>query len=97
MSAYIIARVNVTNPEKYTDYQALTPAAVAAFDGEFVVRGGDVETLEGPDENRRVVVIRFASMEKAREFYHSAQYQEAVKIRHANSEGEMILVQGHDA
>jgi len=96
MPAYVIARVNITSPERYADYRALTPDAVAAFGGSFVVRGGAVETLEGPEETRRVVVIRFDSMEKARQFYNSAQYQAAVKIRQEASEGELILVEGHE-
>ena len=96
MPAYVIARVNVTDPERYADYRALTPAAVAAFGGTFVVRGGEMETLEGPEETRRVVVIRFESMEKASAFYHSDQYQTAVKIRQEASDGQLILVDGYE-
>ncbi len=96
MPAYVIARVNVTDPGRYADYRALTPAAVAAFGGKFVVRGGEIETLEGPEETRRVVVLQFDSMEQARAFYHSEQYQTAVKIRQEASEGQLILVDGHE-
>ena len=94
MTAYVIARVNITDPDNYENYRALTPAAVAAFGGKFIARGGEVETLEGPDETRRVVVIAFESMAKAREFYNSDQYQTAAKIRQAASESELILVEG---
>ncbi|MBT6314437.1 MAG: DUF1330 domain-containing protein, partial [Alphaproteobacteria bacterium] len=37
MTAYVIARVNVTNPEKYKGYQALTPDAIAKNGGKFLV------------------------------------------------------------
>jgi uncharacterized protein (DUF1330 family) len=94
MPAYIIARVNVTDPEQYAKYRAVTPAAVAAFGGKFVVRGGKMETLEGPEETQRVVVLEFESMAKAREFYNSDQYKAAIALRQPASEGQFILVEG---
>ena len=68
MSAYIIARIRVTDPTQYEEYKKLSPGAVAAFGGEFIVRGGESETLEGSEETHRLVVVRFESMEKARAF-----------------------------
>ncbi len=59
MSAYIIARINVTDPDRYPDYTAETPALIAKHGGRFVVRGGEPATLEGPEEDRRIGVIAF--------------------------------------
>ncbi len=59
MPAYVIARVKVTDPDQYGKYRAVTPGAVAEFGGKFIVRGGEMETLEGPAEDRRVVIIEF--------------------------------------
>lgn len=94
MSAYVIARVQVTDPDQYAKYRAVTPGAVAKFGGKFIVRGGEMETLEGPDEDRRVVIIEFESMEKARAFYNSETYQAAIKIRQPASDAQLILVDG---
>lgn len=94
MPAYVIARVQVNDPDQYAKYRAVTPGAVAEFGGRFVVRGGAMETLEGPEETRRVVVIEFDSMEKARAFYHSETYQAAVKLRQPASEAQLLLVEG---
>ena len=47
MSAYLIARIDVTDPERYEGYKALAHAAVHAHGGSYVVRGGDHETIEG--------------------------------------------------
>jgi uncharacterized protein (DUF1330 family) len=96
MPAYVIARVDVTDPDQYAKYRAVTPAAVAAFGGKFIVRGGAMETLEGPEESRRVVVIEFKSMEKARAFYNSEQYQAAVRLRQPAADAQLLLVDGHD-
>ena len=94
MAAYIIARIRVTDPEQYEEYKKLSPAAAAAFGGEFIVRGGESETLEGPGETRRMVVVRFESMEKARAFYHSEQYRAARAKREGAAEAQFVLVDG---
>jgi len=94
MAGYLIARVNVTDPEKYKNYTALTPGAVAAHDGEFIVRGGESTTVEGPEETRRLVVIRFPSVEKAHEFWKSAEYQTAKVERSGAAEMQAVLVEG---
>ena len=59
MAAYLIVRVRVSDPDQYDEYKKLTPAAVAAHGGKFVVRGGAHEVLEGPAEDRRMVVLEF--------------------------------------
>ena len=94
-SAYVIANVKVTDPEQYKGYMALTPAAVAAAGGEFVVRGGRHETLEGQWVPDRMVMIRFPSFEAAKAFYHSALYTEARARRAGATEFfNMVVVEG---
>ncbi|HVL59036.1 MAG TPA: DUF1330 domain-containing protein [Burkholderiaceae bacterium] len=94
-SAYVIADVKVADPDKYRQYQALTPQAVAAAGGEFVVRGGRTETLEGDWRPNRVVVLKFASYDAAKAFYESALYRQARETRAGATESfNMILVEG---
>ena len=97
VTAYIIARVEVLDPAAYERYTVRSPAAIAAHGGRFIVRGGPVEALEGPEENRRVVVIEFPSRDAAAIFYRSVEYQEIVGLRHASAISELILVDGADA
>ena len=40
MSAYVIVEVSIHDQKDYEEYKKLTPAAIAAFDGKFIVRGG---------------------------------------------------------
>lgn len=94
MTAYLIARVEVTDPVKYENYKALSPAALAAFGGRFIVRGGAHETLEGPEETRRLVVVEFPSLEQAKACYHSAQYQAAKAEREGAADMQMVVVKG---
>lgn len=94
MAAYVIARVNVTDPDQYGEYKLLTPAAISAYGGAFIVRGGEHHVLEGVDDDRRIVVLEFATMDDARAFYDSPEYVEARAVRAGAAEMEMVVVEG---
>jgi uncharacterized protein (DUF1330 family) len=95
MSAYVIANVEVSDPEQYKGYQALSPGAIAAAGGEFIVRGGATQVLEGEFQPARTVVIKFASVAAAKAFYDSALYTEARKQRAgATKYFNMFIVEG---
>ncbi len=94
MAAYLIARVKVTDPEQYEKYKALTPAAVAAHGGKFIARGGETVTLDGEEEERRVVVIEFPSFVVANNFYDSPEYKIARAERENAADGQFVIVDG---
>ena len=90
---YVIARVTVTNPEAYAEYAKGATAAIAKYNGRPLVRGGAHEALEG-EARPRNVVIEFESVEQARRYYHSPEYQAAKAKREGACEGEFVLVEG---
>jgi len=92
--AYVIAEVDIHDPETYARYRARTPELVARHGGRFLVRGGAAELLEGEVPPRRVVVIAFDDMEAARRFYHSPEYREIAALRQEAARTRMILVEG---
>ena len=94
MSAYILASVHVTDPEKYKNYMALTPAAIDAAGGKFIVRGGNPEILEGDWSRDRVVIIEYPTREAAKAFYDSTLYAAARAEREGAAEFSMIVVDG---
>ena len=96
MTAYVIARVDVHDPDAYAAYAAQTPDVIAAHGGRFVVRGGNPEGLEGTDAPGRVVVIAFPDRATAQKFYGSPDYQAIVGIRHGAATSDLILVDGTD-
>ncbi len=94
MPAFLIAEVEVTDPVAYEEYKKLAPAAIAAYGGRYVVRGGASETLEGPPQTKRLVVLEFPSMDKARTFYHSPEYT-AARAKRANAgSARFVIVEG---
>ena len=72
----------------------LTPAAIDAFNGKFLIRGGETISLEGDWKPERIVVLEFPSVEKANEWWHSQLYTEAKLIRQRAAKTKMILIQG---
>ncbi len=94
MAAYIIARITVTDPARYENYKALAPAAIARYGGKYLARGGVTEILEGPGEDRRVVILEFPDMNAARSFYNSPEYAAAKSERAGAAEGQFLLVEG---
>ncbi|HYH52117.1 MAG TPA: DUF1330 domain-containing protein [Acidimicrobiia bacterium] len=93
MSAYVIVEVDVTNPEVYEEYRPLAGESVARHGGRFIVRGGKNEAWEG-EWSDRIVVLEFEDLDAARAWYHSDDYQAAVRIRHRSSTARMIAVEG---
>ena len=94
MAAYVIADIDVKDPELYREYAALVPGTLEPFGGRFIVRGGEIEPLEGAWRPRRLVVIEFPSADHARRWHASAEYAAAMVIRHRASAGKLVLVQG---
>ncbi len=95
MAAYIIAEVEVTDPETYDTYRAQTPGVIGRYGGRFIVRGGTAELLEGEQAPARIVVIEFADLAAAKRFYGSADYQAIIGIRQRAARSRVVLVEGH--
>jgi uncharacterized protein (DUF1330 family) len=94
MKAYWIAHVDVTDPERYSEYTHRAPAAIAQHGGRILARGGRSEALEGRATPQRSVVIEFASYEQALACYRSAEYQDACGQRQGAALAEVIIVEG---
>ena len=94
MPAYVIADIEITDPEGYEEYRRRVPATIAQYGGRYLARGGRAETLEGGWQPRRLGVIEFPTMSQARAWYESDEYREPRAIRHRCSEGQAILVEG---
>ncbi len=94
MSAYVIVEVSIHDHSEYEKYKKLTPAAISAFNGKFLVRGGKTISLEGDWKPERIVVLEFPSVEKANEWWHSELYTEAKLIRQRAAKTKMIVIQG---
>ena len=97
-TAYLIVESQITDPEAFKRYIAAAPAVVKAFAGEYLVRGGRIEVLEGDWQPPRLTVLQFPSFEQARAMYDSPAYAHARSLREgATACFNMVLVEGADA
>jgi len=94
MRAYLISTIDVHDPVGYEGYKKLVPPILAKYGGRFIVRGGTIEHKEGEWRPRRIVVVEFESLEKARAFYDSAEYTQAKLLRQKTSAGSVLFVEG---
>jgi uncharacterized protein (DUF1330 family) len=90
---YVIARVDVTNPDAYALYAADASEAIKKHGGKALARGGRHEGLEGQARGRNVV-LEFESYDAARAYYFSAEYQAAKAKRAGAAVAEFVLVEG---
>jgi len=94
MVAYVVIRITVNHSEKLKEYQQVAPAIIEKYNGRILARGGEVISFEGPEENRRMVMIEFPSLERAKAFYHSEEYTRAIALRKDAADFELIAIEG---
>jgi uncharacterized protein (DUF1330 family) len=94
MSAYVIGEMDVSDADLYAQYAKKSPAAVAKYGGRFIARGGKTHSLEGGSPASRIVVVEFATVDDAKAFYHSDDYQVLIPQRQAGSRGRLFIVEG---
>lgn len=95
MPGYLIANLDVTDAAGFEEYRQKVAAVIAKFGGRYLVRGGELRTLEGNLPIRRLVVLEFPSIEAAQRFYDSPEYQPLLKIRLASTKSDLVLAAGY--
>ena len=94
MAAYVIYQAEVTDPQRYEEYKVKAAASIAAAGGRYLVRGGEVEVLEGVAPSGRTVVLEFPTMGAALDWYRGEEYTELRKVREAAATARAYLVDG---
>ena len=94
MAAYVIADVDVKDPVRYEDYRKMVLPTITAYGGRFLARGAKVDTLEGPWHPKRLVIVEFPSVERAKAWWASSVYAEAKALRQATSHGSLVVIEG---
>ena len=85
MPAYIIVEIDIVDPVGYEGYKNLAGTTVAKYGGKYIVRGGKTEVLEGDWKPKRIVVLRFESMQRAKEWLNCEKCGEPPALRTANT------------
>ena len=94
MPVYIIVEIDILDPVGYEEYKKLAGATVKKYGGKYIVRGGKTEVLEGDWKPKRIVILQFENMERAKAWLNCAEYAEPRKMRHRTAKTRMVLVEG---
>lgn len=93
MSAYLIARITVTDPQDYQAYASQTVALAERAGGRFLAKGGEQVQVEGNSPERHVI-IEFPDRQTALDWYNSQEYQRILPIAMSSSKRDMVIVDG---
>ncbi|WP_030796888.1 DUF1330 domain-containing protein [Streptomyces sp. NRRL S-337] len=95
MAAYVISEVDVLDEELADVYRELAEASIRRYGGRYIVRGAVPEALEGTwSSSQRVVVVEFPDADRAKEWYASSEYADALEVRKTALERRLLLVDG---
>jgi uncharacterized protein (DUF1330 family) len=94
VTAYVVVQAEVTDWDRFREYLAASPGTIARYGGKYIVRGGEKVVLEGNDAGKRLVIIEFPSLEKAKAWYHSQEYQQIRTLRKGAATGLLIAIEG---
>ena len=94
MAAYFIAQIKITREEAWPEYRKQIAALMERFGGKYIVRGGATEVLEGDWKPKRIVILEFPTMDRAKEWLNCEEYREPRKLRHKTAKTNMLLVEG---
>jgi uncharacterized protein (DUF1330 family) len=95
MTAYVISEVEVLDDRLIDTYRRAAETTIGQYGGRYIVRGGPIELVEGErNPARRFVIVEFPTMERAREWYRSPEYAEALKVRATALTRTLVFVEG---
>lgn len=94
MSALVIVEIEILDPVGYEEYKKLAGSTVEKYGGKYVVRGGKTEVLEGDWKPKRIVILEFESIQRAKDWLNSEEYREPRKMRHRTAKTNMLVVEG---
>jgi uncharacterized protein (DUF1330 family) len=94
MTTYLIAEIEVTDPAAFEEYRAGVPAVIARYGGSYLVRGGELETLESDWQPSRITVLAFPDRAALKRFYDSDDYRDLKALRIKSTNSRVICVDG---
>ncbi len=90
---YLVANIRVQDKEKFAEFSGMAGPVIKAHGGKILAKGPDAERHEG-DLKGSVMMIEFDSLNAARKFYLSNEYQAAKMVRDTCSETDLMLIEG---
>jgi len=97
MPAYVIGCVTVEDAEGLKEYAQQVPGVIERYGGRYLARGQAAEVFEGAWAEKRLAVLEFESVEAAKRWYESAEYQDVAAIRQRCASTDLVLIEAYEA
>lgn len=92
---YLLAELDVTDPAYFhAEYMPRVQPVLLRYGARFLVATDAPEVHEGGRVVKRVVFIEFDSPARAREFYHSKDYQDVIGYRFDSASAHLYILDG---
>jgi uncharacterized protein (DUF1330 family) len=97
MTAFVISDVVGLDPELVARYRLLASRSIELYGGRYLTNAGNVvDHVEGEWTPQNIVLLQFPSMGRAREWYASPEYAEALAVRRTALRRSLVFVAGAD-
>lgn len=94
---YLFAELDVVDAEHfYNEYMPRVRPVLEKFQAVFLAASDAPRVKEGGRSVRRVVLLEFASLQVAEEFYHSNDYQAVIGHRFKSARSHLYIFEGAD-
>jgi uncharacterized protein (DUF1330 family) len=94
MSAYLVAQLKINDRKEFDEYRAGVHGTIDKHKGEIIISNESFEIMEGEWPYTKTVVIRFPSMDAAKRWYESPEYQKVVQHRFRAADTNLIFIEG---
>ncbi len=95
MSVYMIGDVDIHNIEEYKKYMEKVKPMIESYGGEYLIRGGEIDSLEtNLWKPTRMVLVKFPDKKSDMKWYDREEYRPYKKIRLENSTSNILMVEG---
>jgi uncharacterized protein (DUF1330 family) len=94
MSADVIVDIDVQDQPVYEKYKALAPATVEAYGGRYLARAGRTVKLEGEWVSKRLMILQFDTLERAKQRLDSPDCRPIKQLQHQAAHSNMVVIEG---
>ncbi len=92
--AYLLAEVQVTDPDTWKQYIAALPGTLAPYKTRTLARANPVALDNSAPPAGSLVIIAFNNMEDVKAFWNSPAYQAIIPLREKSAKTRVYAVEG---
>ncbi len=92
MPAFLIVHSKLTDADAFEHYVKAAGPSLERSQGTYLLGGGVSADLEGSHDNDRTVIFQFPSIEDAKSWYQSEEYQSVKPLREHTGAFDFVLV-----